>query len=283
MVDPEEGRPGEGPTGTPADESEPTGEPAPGPETKPEAKPAAKPDEGEDGGKQASPPPEEVPLDHLLERDDVKRAVQSAADRAYARAQKRFEDDAARQRQLAEAQAEDEERRKLLEEGDYDTYGRREAAKVETQERLMESLRQAGSVISQVTTERYAQVLGEDTVNQIVADVEAKRGNIVDLNTALAEAERKLAVDKAVNSTSKAVQESVMKEVEARLAEAGVQRRSADAETRGSEKVSGAKPAAAKVEEETTYEKASQLYGDGEMSWSEFKVYKDEHDKERAR
>ena len=285
MADLEEGQVQEDlkePTEQAAPEGEVEGASPPAtPEAKaPEATPAEK--QAEPGEQQAAPSEDELPLDALLRREDVKRTIQSAADRAYEKAKKRFSEEAERQARELDVERENTERRRLIEEGDYETLGRQEATKAQQQERVYESLRQAGSVISQATAERYNETLGEEVVDEIIKEVGGRDGNIVDLNLALAKAERERAVSQAVKEATTGFETKMRSELDALRAELGSQRRS-EVGAQGSEKISGAPAETRTPTEELTYEKASAAYGTGDLSWAEFKPILDEHNRERSR
>lgn len=286
MTDPETEGPGQENQQEPTEQAAPEGKvedtsQSAAPEAKaPEAKPAAEQAKPEE--QQAGPSEEDLPLDTLLRREDVKRTIQSAADRAYEKASKRFREEAERRSRDLDVERESAERKRLIDEGDYETLGRQEATRAQQQERTYESLRQAGSVISQATAERYNETLGEETVDQIIREVGSRDGNIVDLNLELAKAERERAVGKATQDVRAEFEAKMKLELDALRAELGSQRRS-EVGAQGSEKISGAPAETRTPTEELTYEKASAAYGHGELSWAEFKPILDEHNKDRAR
>ena len=276
MDDQEEtGQPAETDEDPPVDTDEKPAEKPEGEKPDPEAKP-------EEEREPAKPSGDDKPLNELLEREDIKRWGQSIGDRAVARAESRFKALAEKREQDAMAAEDKAERKKLVEAEDFDEIGRRDVAKSEAEERLLESLELAGGAISRATTERYAKELGEETVDRIVRETGDRGGSVVDLNTALAEESTKKAVKKATGTALEEAEKRFGDKLEARLADAGVAKRSKDAETTGPvEKVSGAKPDVRDSDEETTFEDAQDAYGRGDMSWEKFKPFRDAHDKER--
>ncbi len=288
MADQETGLPAEtDETGTPAVENnEET--PAGGPEANqagdknepgPEATPAPKGDE-----EPATPSIDEIPLETLLEREDVKRTLQSVGDRAASEAEARFKQLAATQADETRAEAEVARRQKQIADEDFDAIGREEADKTAAQERLRESLELAGGVISQVAATRYTETLGEETVDRIADEVKNRGGNVVDLTTALAEEATKRAVEKATGVAIDEAEKRFDDKLDARLAEAGLEKRGKDAEATGPvAEVSGTPPDTTVSDEEKTYETQSEAYGRGEIPWEELLPYKQAHDKERGK
>ena len=288
MADQETGLPAEtDETGTPAvEDNEET--PAGGPEADqaddekepgPEATPAPKGDE-----EPATPSIDDIPLETLLEREDVKRTLQSVGDRAESKAEARFKQLAEDQRTSAQAEAELARRQKQIADEDYDAIGREEADKTAAQERLRESLELAGGVISQVAATRYTETLGEETVDKIANEIRERGGNVIDLTTALAEEATKRAVKQATGVAIDEAEQRFDTKLEARLAEAGLEKRGKDAETTGPvAEVSGTPPDTTVSDEEETYESMSEKYGTGEVAWEELLPYKEAHDKERGK
>lgn len=288
MADQETGLPAEtDETGTPADNDNET-PPAGGPEANqagnenepgPEATPAPKGDE-----EPATPSIDDIPLEKLLEREDVKRMVQGVGDRAESRAEARFKQLAKDQADESRAEAEISRRQKQIADEDFDAIGREEADKTAAQERLRESLELAGGVISQVASTRYTETLGEETVDRIANEVKNRGGNVVDLTTALAEEATKRAVKAATGVAIDEAEKRFDTKLEARLAEAGLEKRDKDAETTGPvTEVSGTPPDTTVSDEDETYESMSEKYGKGDVAWEELLPYREAHDKERGK
>ena len=235
-------------------------------------------------GEPAKPSVDDIPLETFLEREDVKRYVQSVSDKATARSETRSVELAKKRETEARSSADLAERKKLVENEEFDELGRRDAAKLEAEERLLESLEVAGGVISQVTAKRYAEELGEETVERIVKENNDRGGTIVDMTTALAEEATKRAVLNATGTAVDDAEKRFEEKLEARLAEAGLQKREeATKETGPVEKVSGAPASTPDSDEAETYESMSEKYGRGEASWDELLPYKKEHDAERLK
>ena len=263
--------------GTPDPTQEPAGEPAAadaGAPAEPEATPPA--------GEPATPSIDDIPLDSLLEREDVKRWAQSVGDRATAKAEAKLRAEAKQREADAKQAAEVSRRKQLRESEDYDELGRIQAAKDDEQERLMESLHLAGEAITSVQTERYTRELGEETVARIAREVDANGGNFLDLQQAFADEVTQRAVKKATGTAIEEAEKRFSDKLEAALTDAGVKKRSAEVKETGPvDKISGAPADTGASGEAETYETMSTKYGLGEASWAEFEPYKKAHDEER--
>ncbi len=282
MADPEEkGLPAETPaeTGTPP---EPTDTPVvsePDATPKPEATPAP------EGEEPAKPSLDDFSLDDILERSDLKehlkKAVQSAGDRAVARAETRYEEKVRQAQANAQAETDAAERQRLVASEDFDEIGRQEVAKSEANERLRESLEQAGEAIAGVTVKQYTQELGEETVERIIQEQNAAGGNPISLAKAFAEEATKKAVGKATESAVIEAERRFDEKLEAFREEQGVTRRSAEAEDTGPvDKISGTPPAAVTPETEKTWETEVDRYNAGDITWEEMEPFQIAHDKE---
>ena len=147
---------------------------------------------------------------------------------------------------------------------------------------MLESLEIAGGAISQVTAKRYADELGEETVDRIAREVNERGGDVVELSRAFAEETTKRTVAKATKTAVDEAEERFSEKLDARLADSRVKERSEEAETTGPvEKVSGTPADTTGTEEEDDYESASLKYGRGDMPWVDFEPFKKTHDKER--
>jgi hypothetical protein len=225
-----------------------------------------------------------VTLEDLLERKDVQRAIQSVSDKAVAKAEQRLSDKAKSQSESTRQKALDDEKRKLVEEGDYETLGQREADRMKFTEELMDHAAKFGVAFTTKMREQYSPLLGEQETERIIDEVENSQGSIVDLTTALSSASQKIAVSSATDKAVKSARDEMKADFDALKAELGVKVRSDDADKgeTSSAVVSGTRSETASTEE-LTYESASAKYGEGDMSWEEFKPFRDQHDKERAR
>ena len=279
MADPEEGQPAETPeaeTPEPVEnapaEDTPAVTPEPGAAPAPAEEPAAEP---------AKPSLEDVSLDSILEREDVKRWGQSISDRAAARAETKFSE--LQQKQEANATAAEATKRRQIQvdNEEFDEIGREEVAKSEANTRFIESLATAGEAIGAATAARYTQELGEETVDRIVREHDASGGSIIDLNKAFAEEATKKAVSKATETAVTEVEVRFDEKLEAFREEQGVARRSEEAENTGPiDKISGTPSTAITPETDKTWETEVDKYNAGEITWAEMEPFQIAHDKE---
>src|SRR3990172_250828 len=221
----------------------------------------------------------------FLSSDEVRRVVQSEKEKELARERRRVQDEA-RQRARAEGAREaEEERRRLAELEDLEGLGQLELDRIRDANTLLKAADQITATLEEIVRQDPdLKVLGEDRMAEIYDSVQRRKGSIHDLEKELWRARAKLDVDEALAESSKTIEERVREEVEAALTSAGVKIRTEEVEKgRGASAAvsGGAAPRAS--QEEMTYEKASTAYGDGEMSWEEFKPYKDAHEKQRRR
>jgi hypothetical protein len=284
MADPEEkGLPAETPaeTGTPPETSPETPPAANEPDVtpKPEATPAP------EGEEPAKPSLDDFSLDEILARADVAdkldKTAQSAKDSATARAETRFEEKARRAQEVAQANVDAEERKKLVASEDFDEIGRQEVAKAEAKERLLESLSQAGEAITQETVRRYTRELGEEAVERIIQEQDAAGGDSITLTKAFAEEATSRAVEKATSNAITEAEKRFEEKLEAYATDGRVKERSEEAATTGPvEKVSGTPPVQKGSEEPETWESKVDKFNAGEISWEEMEPYQKAHDKE---
>lgn len=225
----------------------------------------------------------QITLNELMEREDVQRAIQSVSDRAVAKAEKRLSEKAQSRESAAHDKVIEDEKRKLVEEEDFDTLGRHEADKMKLTEDFLDHATKFSAVITSEWRKQYSPILGEEETDRLIDEVEAiPRSSIIDVVTALSNASQQKAVSSA---TAKAVKEATDKmktDFEALKTELGVGKRSEDVKKgeTSSSAVSKTRSETASTEE-MTYETASTMYGEGDMSYEEFKPFKDQHDKER--
>ena len=224
----------------------------------------------------------QITLEDLMERDDVQRAIQSVSDRAVAKAEKRLSDKVKTTAETARLQVEADEKKKLVEEGDFETLGQREADKMKLTEDFLENAAKFGIAFTTKMREQYSPILGETETERIIDEVDNNRGSIVDLTTALSSASQQKAVSSATEKAVKEVRDEMKADFEALKTELGVTKRSEDVKKgeTSSSTVSKTRSETASTEE-MTYETASAQFGDGDMSWEEFKPFRDQHDKER--
>lgn len=218
--------------------------------------------------------------DYFLNKDEgVKRAIQSAKDVEIAREKRRLSSEARQREEERSQQEEIAERRRLLDAEDYEALGKLEAEK-ESQNEILRTANKAVNAryLGEVRKSAEFAPLGEDRIEQIIADATAANGTLLDVTSRLSEARRGLDVEIAAREANKDIDVRVREAVEAAMASAGVQKRTD--EPGASESVSGG----TKPREQTgemTHEKASEMYGNGEMSWEEFQPFRDAHDKQR--
>ena len=139
-----------------------------------------------------------------------------------------------------------------------------------------------GTLIEQAVREYpdYA-VLGEERLETILDDVRRTGGGAFEFHARAAEARRLLDVEQAKSEASKSVADLVAQEVEARLAELGLKDREAKTKA-GDAPVEGVTTTpSVKAPRDETYETMSRKYGEGDVTWDEFKPYFEEHSKTR--
>ena len=282
MADPEEkGLPAETPeaeTPEPVTPEETPAEGTPAATPEPEAAPALA---EEPTPEPAKPSLEDASLDSILEREDVKRWGQSISDRAASRAETKAEQLSQKRETDAAAAEATKRRQSQIDNEQFDDIGREEVAKSEAHTRFMESLATAGEAIGAATAARYAQELGEETVDRIVKEHDASGGSIIDLNRALAEEATKRVVGKATETAVAEAEKRFEEKLEAFGLADREKERSEEAETTGPvEKVSGTPPTPKGLEEPSTWESMVDKFNAGEISWTEMEPFQKEHDKE---
>ena len=224
----------------------------------------------------------QITLEDLMEREDVQRAIQSVSDKAVVKAEKRLSDKAKTTAETARLQVEADEKKKLVEEGDFETLGQREADKMKLTEDFLENAAKFGIAFTTKMREQYSPILGETETERIIDEVDNNRGSIVDLTTALSSASQQKAVSSATEKAVKEVRDEMKSDFEALKTELGVTKRSDDVKKGETSSASVSKTRSETAStEEMTYETASAQFGDGDMSWEEFKPFRDQHDKER--
>ncbi len=224
----------------------------------------------------------QITLEELMGREDVQRVMQSVSDKAVVKAEKRLSDRAKVKEDSLRAQTDADEKKKLIEEGDYETLGQREADKMKLTEEFMDNAAKFGVAFTTKMREQYSPLLGETETERIIDEVENGQGSIVDLTTALSSASQKIAVSSATTKAVKEATDKMQTDFEALKAELGVGKRT-EAVKKGETTIAAVSSTRSETAstEEMTYETASVMYGEGDMSYEEFKPFKDQHDKER--
>lgn len=222
--------------------------------------------------------------EEFLESETFKRAVQSATDRGIAAERRRIQAEATKRAQADAQRAAAEERRRIIEEDDADALLDLEKANLREADSILDAVQRVTAAVEQLAREDPdLKVLGEDKMNEIIESVQRRPNvTIYDIAKELHRARAAMDVDQAISKTTQTIEERVAQEVEARLAAAGVESRSQAGDIGASAAVSGG-AAPRPSQEEMTYEKASTLFGEGEMSWDEFKPFREAHEKARKR
>ena len=228
-----------------------------------EAKTETEPSETEESSKgETEKEVSQITLEELMGREDVQRAIQSVSDKAVVKAEKRLSDRAKSTAENARLQADADERKKLVEEGDFETLGQREADKMKLTEDFLENAAKFGIAFTTKMREQYSPILGETETERIIDEVDNNRGSIVDLTTALSSASQQKAVSSATDKAVKEVRDEMKADFEALKTELGVTKRSEDVKKgeTSSSTVSKTRSETASTEE-MTYETASTQYG----------------------
>ena len=208
----------------------------------------------------------------LMKSESVRRAIQSEKDKELAReSRKRLEDD----RTAAEAESKRldvEEKRQLIADGDADALLKREKSLLDQEKTDSASATRIDKIIERtLRTNPEYESLGEERINEIYTETIRTQGNVVDFSTALSKEKTKQAVEFAEAKVAKGLDEKISEAVELRMVEAGLVKRSEDAE-KGNAPSSGitndtANRANIKLDSKTDI---SLAYGNGEISTKEF-------------
>ena len=153
------------------------------------------------------------------------KEVQSEKDKAVATIQRRQTQD--RQSEIAKLrqQREQDELERLVDSGDTDELGVRQAESIKHQRTMRDAASQVSGTIEGVLAEHPEfRVIGNDKIEEIRQDLVSKGGTVVDFMVALANERQGLAVGVAAKEAA----EVALKEVDARLVEAGLKKRSED-------------------------------------------------------
>lgn len=163
------------------------------------------------------------------------KEVQSEKDKAVATISKRQTQE--RQSEIAKLrqQREQDELERLVDSGDTEELGQRQAETIRRQRTMRDAASQVSGTIEGVLAEHPEfRVLGNEKIEEIRQDLVGKGGTVVDFMVALSN-ERQ---SQAVKVAAEAAAEVALKEVDARLVEAGLKKRSEEKGT--DENVSGA-------------------------------------------
>ena len=259
------------------------------PEAQPEVKPAATPEAKEPAAQEPEKPevkaidPSSIPLEELLKREDVRKAIQSEKDREIAKERRTVEEKRRKEAQAEDLRAAESRKRRLIEERDAEGLLNLEETELRETDELGKAVKTVSATIETVVKDHpdFAS-LGHDRIEEIYDDIRRGGGNVVDFTLRLAEERRRADVAKATKEATASIPDMVAKEVEAKLIEAGVIKRSAETE-KGNvpvEKVSGA-GSPKQVQGDLTWEQAADKYNDGEMTWEDYRPFRDEHLKQQ--
>lgn len=252
------------------------------------AKPAEEADKG-------TPEPEEpvkpsltdFDVEEILGDERVKttleKMVQSAKDKELAKERRKNAEERARRDAAERERIRQEERQRFEEEQDYEgLYSWEREQEAKAKEKLEQAKEFTDALIGQAR-QKYDPVLGEDVVERILQETRSQGGmTAVDFTDRLAEEKRRTDVANATADARKSIPDLVAQEVEAKLVELGLKKRAEKVEQgQVPAKAVSADSRGKASQEDMTYEKASQLYGDGEMSYQDFKPFRDEHMRKR--
>ena len=221
--------------------------------------------------------------DDFVETEEFKRAVQSAKDREISRAETSRRNEERRTRDEERKRLDREERKALVDAQDYEALGKRAAAEDEADE----DLKKAATEYNTMVQDALQQVpefreLGAARLEEIRSSVSSRGGSIVDLVTEYSREYATFKTNQAVNKATKAVKSEFDDEMDALRTELGAKTRSRSVEDGETAPASIAKSEGRDAPRDETYESASQQFGEGDMSWEQFRPIKEAHDKERS-
>lgn len=172
----------------------------------------------------------ELTDEEILSTPAVQRMLQSMKDKEAARIERKYREQvSAAQRRLAE-EAEEEELERLEADGAFDDIGRRAVESKRLAKIQREAYGQAANDVTAFIREKLfsrqeIQSLGKETLDSLINTVEEEGGSIVELIPAIFNAIR----EKEVKEQVEEVRASLLKEVDAKLLEAGLTKRSESA------------------------------------------------------
>ena len=221
----------------------------------------------------ADTPKEEVPLDEILARKDVQRAIQSVSDKAVAKADKRAKDAVRQKRREEEERQRQQDEDDLLDEarssGDFGAYGEKQATLRAKEKQTDEHFADFNEAYVGELLNEYED-LGNDAINSALAKGRESGRGVAGFQSALAEERTRRAVDSTKSEALKDRNQLIADEVAAQLAAAGVEKRSQKAEEgeTASEKVSGKAKSKAARSEMTDADWENQ-WNEGELTFPE--------------
>ena len=190
--------------------------------------------QGNDGGNASDKALTKEQIAEFLTSDDGRKALQTEADKRQGSFERRME---AIQRQRDAAltqQRADTATQTLIDSDSMEELGQQTADQVRERANLTQAAGRVSAELEQMLLERPEfRVLGEDLLGKIYADTQKAGGGVIDLVTNVAAAKSQYDVTIALGLAK----DDMLKEVEARLADAGLAKRKTDDST--SEEVSG--------------------------------------------
>lgn len=228
-----------------------------------------------------------VPLDTLLQREDVRRAIQSQKDKEIAEERKRIEAERRKQEEDAKRERLREEIRKLAQEPDSEEktqklaeLGKKNVDQFLEEDADYEAAKRFTSVIEENLMSNPAfDGISRERKLQIADDIKANDGTVSEFMVKLHEEATAAAIEKERMSVRELVQQELaaQRESEAGVQQTKVQERSQRANSGQAVQESVTTGAAKKPVSELTYEEASELYGRGELSTTEFEPFRKAH------
>ncbi len=162
----------------------------------------------------------------------IRKSIQSESDTKAGLVEKRLRDEVATKNRSAVEQAETNELRQLADSGQNEALGQRVAARLKQQSAEANAIARASDVIERQMTDKFAETLGPERVEQIKREVVDKGGAHAEFAEALAKA-----------SGGESRKEEIQAEVKAQLLDAGVKLRDEESgPDKGSKGGQGAKP-----------------------------------------
>lgn len=221
--------------------------------------------------------------ERILQAEPVRRVIQSEKDKEIARHERQLKDEQKRKNEEERAKSEAETRERLAEDQDYAALGELDAKKIREDKQLSAAASRVAGVIEGVVRKHpdFAR-LGEEKIEDIHQSVLREGGNAIDFTLKLAEERRRLDVEEATAATTKTLDDRIKAEVEAALAAAGVEMRSeqvAEGKTPSKSISGGGAPKTAS--KQMTFAEAETAYGEGDMPWSEYQPFWEEHERKR--
>ncbi len=275
----EQGNDGSGDPEPTKDEGTPAAESDTGKEKEAEKSPDEKP-EGESESQERESEPEKkeeptvdvstIPLDKLLEREDLQRAIQSVSDKAVAKADRKRKQESRERREDERLKAEDEEYDELVADDDFEGIGKREAGKREKRKNLENAADELADAWVGELQKQYAPSLGEDAVEEVFQEVRQAGTGVTGYASALAKRQRDRELSALKEESAKSMADQIDAAVEAKLASKNLETRDKNTEEgkSASEEVS-AKAKSKTSQTPTTDAEWEESYGEGETAFEE--------------